>query len=367
MSNAFSIAVVRNPLKASVDDDLEKLIAYEKQTLGIDIKIKTYDTNLPVSWESFGLYTIENNATQELFGLNDIQEHLRPYIPAGVFHAVVFLYDYDQTIFSARHPGGMIAHWTRWSELHPGTEMIEIATTPYWDKKNDIFRVLTHELRHAYVFRLRRRGIPIPDYMDNTPVLRAGKLEWIPYYKEFDVYAEDGNRAKQNALFQGRQNDICIHPQRQTLLDKLFALIAQKRKKGVEERLRQFCLAIQQHEGWFSGSCSYRGNNPGNLRWSATQIGVHTCGSGEFSMFKTYEDGFNALMHQVRIVANGTSKVYNERARALNLKDSSLLTISQFFAIYAPSSDNNNPQRYAEFVAQKVGLPTHAAMMDLLA
>lgn len=87
------------------------------------------------------------------------------------------------------------------------------------------------------------------------------------------------------------------------------------------------------------GTKSWRHNNVGNLRWSPYQIG----NIDNFSVFKTYEDGWKALLHQLTIAINGKSKVYNPE-----------MTLADFFSVYAPSSDNNNPQSYAKAVAQRL-------------
>jgi hypothetical protein len=103
------------------------------------------------------------------------------------------------------------------------------------------------------------------------------------------------------------------------------------------------------------GSLSYRNNNPGNLRSSVYEAGKRN----NFSYFDTYEDGWKALLHQLRIVANGTSPAYSARARALGKANSGELTLLEFFQVYAPSEDNNHPETYANYVAKFLNvLPT---------
>lgn len=115
--------------------------------------------------------------------------------------------------------------------------------------------------------------------------------------------------------------------------------------------IKEWALAIQEYEGWKEGSLTYRHNNPGALRWSKYQ----TDHKNGFSVFASYEDGFRALEFQLKIAANGQSSVY--------FPDDTLL---QFFEKYAPSSDNNNPKAYAQFVAKKIGVTIDTRISGLV-
>jgi len=90
------------------------------------------------------------------------------------------------------------------------------------------------------------------------------------------------------------------------------------------------------------GSLSFRHQNPGNLRWSPFEIDNRN----NFSVFATYEDGFNALLHQLQIAVEGTSRVYRPE-----------MTLLEFFRPYAPRSANNHPETYAKYVAKQLGVP----------
>ena len=107
--------------------------------------------------------------------------------------------------------------------------------------------------------------------------------------------------------------------------------------------------AIQQMEGWFPGSVSYRNNNPGNLRSGPGMIGT----SGGYAVFPDVATGQAALDAQVQTNINRG------------------LTLQQFFAGgngyagYAPSTDNNTPTVYANFVASQVGINTTTPLSQL--
>lgn len=126
--------------------------------------------------------------------------------------------------------------------------------------------------------------------------------------------------------------------------------------------LDQFCLAIQEHEGWFpagtagypTGSRSWRNKNPGNIKYvgQARAIGKDT---KNFCIFDSYADGFETLKDLIRFAVSGKSKWYKPD-----------MSIRQFFAVYAPSYDNNNPTSYANTVAKKLGVDVDYKIKDIV-
>lgn len=104
-----------------------------------------------------------------------------------------------------------------------------------------------------------------------------------------------------------------------------------------------FCSAIRDYEG-APGDRNYRNNNPGNLRYSG-QPGTTGKDADGFAIFTTYQAGWNCLVTMVENAASGKSEVYKPT-----------MTIKDFFHVYAPSSDNNNPDAYALFVAKRLAV-----------
>ena len=118
--------------------------------------------------------------------------------------------------------------------------------------------------------------------------------------------------------------------------------------------IQKFAEAIQKFEGWAVGSVSYRNNNPGNLKaagWQG-QIGIDPNG---FAIFDNYADGWNALIRQITLAVTGGSSVYSPS-----------MTITDFFERYAPSSDNNSPVNYANFVANYIGVSPDTTLSQLV-
>lgn len=100
--------------------------------------------------------------------------------------------------------------------------------------------------------------------------------------------------------------------------------------------LNDIAQAIYQFEGGFKAdSLNVRNNNPGNLRSAPGQTGT----SGGYATFSNFSDGWGAL--QGWITSN---------AQAHPDWD-----FYDLFAKYAPASDNNDPDAYAEYVANYAG------------
>jgi len=88
----------------------------------------------------------------------------------------------------------------------------------------------------------------------------------------------------------------------------------------------------------------YKRNNPGNIR-----PGVPFKGStpdGPFLKFDSLANGFRAIFLDIQAK-----------------KKRGVKTLKDYFRIYAPASDGNNPDAYAQYVANRIGqgnLPTTA-------
>lgn len=142
----------------------------------------------------------------------------------------------------------------------------------------------------------------------------------------------------------------------QKILDsmKSLLLLKQKQLQTLTDRMNNFCLAIQAHEGYFIGSRSYRNNNPGNLRFAGQRLAIGK-DPKDFAIFKTYDGGFQTLREMITRAASGQSSVYQPT-----------MTILQFFRKYAPAADSNNPDTYAAFVASKCGLLISSQIRELV-
>lgn len=119
-------------------------------------------------------------------------------------------------------------------------------------------------------------------------------------------------------------------------------------------KIIKWAKLIQECEGWYPSSRSQRNQNPGNLRWHNQRGNIGKDNDG-FAMFPDYETGFSALVRQLDAACRGRSKVYNPE-----------MTLKQFFYLYAPSDNLNDPDKYSKKVADKLGVDINIKIKNLL-
>jgi hypothetical protein len=104
--------------------------------------------------------------------------------------------------------------------------------------------------------------------------------------------------------------------------------------------------SIWRFEGWIpagtdarypKGSRSWRNRNPGNLRPIPGSFAP--VDDSNYRVFDSLSDGWLALINDITVKLAGSH----------GLTDDS--TLRNFFDIYAPSDDNNDPDKYARQVA----------------
>jgi len=132
-----------------------------------------------------------------------------------------------------------------------------------------------------------------------------------------------------------------------------LAKLNEKKNPKPSSLLEKWADAIQWYEGWYEGSRSYRNNNPGNIKFVGQKRAIGS--DGIFCIFATYEDGRQELIDLLIRAATGKSKFYNPE-----------MTIIEFYNVYAPSSDNNNPNAYGTAIAKRIGVPVSTKIKDLL-
>lgn len=144
-------------------------------------------------------------------------------------------------------------------------------------------------------------------------------------------------------------------------------------------KIIKWAEAIKEFEGWKPGSRSYRTNNQGNLRYTSYTKSLGAIGkdAGNFCIFSDEQAGFDALCQFLTDAAGRKLKPYHVFSFAIayhrkmmpegkNGDELPDFSIRDFFHIYAPSSDSNNPHIYASFVAGKLGVEPEYLIKDLL-
>jgi len=335
----MKILFIKNSIP-DIQKDTNEFLEWLKKYTPLEVKISQIETNLSLSHKDFGVFY----NGQTLWGLSDIKQQLRDIgvVSYGTYHIVFFFH--DATL--SDKPFGA---WTYPNELN-GSVFCEIPVKPEWTDGYDIYRMLSHEIIHAF-FRLcwwKNIQPPPKDTMDI-------------YDDELWIESLTGNRARNlkellpywNVVGTPTQANLIVSIYK-GLINAYQLIIKLIMLEKPKTKLELFCLAIQEYEGYFPGSRSYRNNNPGNLKYvgQANAIGAD---KDNFCIFSNYESGWRALVRQVEIAANGQSKVYSP-------KD----TVLEFFRKYAPQRDNNEPNAYALYISQKVGIEPQSKIKEIL-
>lgn len=109
-------------------------------------------------------------------------------------------------------------------------------------------------------------------------------------------------------------------------------------KTNATSGVKILALAQATLEGYYPNTKAYRNNNPGNLR--SVQ--------GPFQQFNTLEEGAQALVNYINRAISKQNKNYTNAN-----------TLVQYINVYAPASDNNDPNGYVASVLgyfRKVGV-----------
>ena len=116
---------------------------------------------------------------------------------------------------------------------------------------------------------------------------------------------------------------------------------------------QQLLSQKQTYEWSWMKWAGLRNNNP----WNIKDTGFwNVLGTDDrwFAIFSCPEDWFDALVEKIENVQRGWSKTYSPN-----------MTLYEFFAKYAPSSDNNNPKAYAESVAKQLWTTANAKVSSV--
>lgn len=209
----YKIKAYKYKLKAKIDDDIPKVIAYFKKH-GVDIIFDFEETSVT-----------KDNAPLKLFTPND-----------GKYDVVMYIYDSSQ--FHMPYWGLALSHSKTLRAVFLKTDTIN-------DKVDYTWKSMCHEILHTLAFKFR----------DDNNVVIENKLD--SYYKNEDLYAPDGNFAQQWATI-----DKYIKP--------LIVTITRKSDNGVET------LGDLETDGFKCKTLelSYQGNLP-NI--SCIPKGIYQC------------------------------------------------------------------------------------------
>jgi hypothetical protein len=124
-------------------------------------------------------------------------------------------------------------------------------------------------------------------------------------------------------------------------------------------KIERLMIAIGEYEGWYergskqfpNGSMSYRNHNPGNLRASP----FASSSVDGYAVFRNDFIGWMALHWDLMQKARGNT------VTGLGPKS----TLRELIYIYAPPKDNNNSEKYLNFVLQKTGFKENTTLGEI--
>lgn len=301
---------------------------------------------------------------------------LLEHVPFQKYNWTVCLYAHAPT------EGGLFARGLSYRELMNDMCRTEICVNaPGTSQGEPLYQDLTHEVIHTFWTILHQFA---EVSLDNDTM--------DTYYKDDEVEAPDGNRAQNLARIDSSEwNVIEVQGLRLTAINLIKAILAMLYKLVAEQKasasapqdkytvlyhtdapspqikpdtLTLWAKAMQTFEGYYApctkypfGTSSYRNNNPGNLRPGqfTKPFNYIKVSAGNFCVWKTYDDGFNALKGFLK---NAASNVYITYYH-------SDMSLYEFFQVFAPSSENQ-PNIYANFVAAKLGVPITTKISTLI-
>ena len=364
----YKILLINNESAFDPSAALLDVKNYFRQRTPLELEFEQMYLTKSVTLGKWGIKSKPEDGGKELVGTIGMRQMLVDLGVNGMqYNAVIFLYDLAKTDWFKSQPAGEeLRHWAHW-DPYKGATLIECATWTEWGA-GDLYRIMTHELMHAYHQACRLNGTTLSDTMDL-------------YDKEFEVEATDGNRARNIKTLSFHWELVPHQPLLAQILRTIALLVEAYRIKNALESMNQniekWALAVRKQEGWYKGSRSYRNNNPGNFRFysggyrsiygSVTEdrSGVED-GQNGFAIFPSYKQGWTYLCNSIKSYVDGTSAKYNTEAKKrFGLASSSDLTLYQLYEIYAPKEDGNNPKRYAEVVADELGVSPTTQIKNL--
>jgi len=346
----YRILLIRNRLDLDISDSVFKTIQFFAERTPMKIIVEEMVGQLDINIGEWGVCDKDGVSLIGTLGYRQYLEENN--IDGAKYNAIVLAYDPSKTARWIHDAGNVpgLRHWTHW-ETFKGAALIEIGTMPMWGLA-DFFRVLSHELLHAFHLSTRMNGNPTEDTMDL-------------YDEEMVPEAPHGNRARNIAEITGM--NAWDEVESQPLLVKMLLLLKlqvqlyqiKQAEKTMSQKIELWADAIKQHEGWYKGSRSYRNNNEGNFKYNPSGYrsiyGAVGRDADGFAIFPTYALGRLYLINFLTAAASGKSRVYRPD-----------MSLYEFFSTYAPSQDHNDPKHYAEVVAERMGVEPSVIIKTLL-
>lgn len=206
------------------DDDIQKAISFFKEKTPLDISYEVIEA--PQIKLAYTMFLYSEFHKKYLMGTYKVKEQIRELVPENEYHVACFIYDRSQSIYS-KTPGFEVACWSYFKPLYPRTEFVEIATDGPVDAQDWTWKLIAHEIMHAFVKRAQRAGRNVFDEMDET-IIKGKKY---PYHHNDDPYNSDGNFAHTLQNLEGHWDMVDYFPKTK----KKWEYFTENEVKGLKE------------------------------------------------------------------------------------------------------------------------------------
>lgn len=330
--------------RASTTERARDAARIAKQYAGIDLDIRIVKLDATdIQWTNCGERINDRDGSQAFYCDIDSAWFERTFPHEGGITAVYFSRD---LWLEKRPERGFLQVGTTVSCSFPALAFTQPEGESYRIGPTETVDVLTwiflHELSHIFFQQFMRAGDPTHPLDYQFQNLLGAVVQWREQGLVTSI---------QTALLNALQRLV-------PLLQAQLANYQHMTPKDAPTRLVAWAKAIQEHEGWYPGSRSQRNNNPGNLRFTGyvQRLGATGKDGSNFAIFPSADRGFAALCQFLRDAAEGRLIPYKGDP-----------TLRQFYRVYAPSNDNNNPDQYAKVVASKIGVGVDTPIRQLAA
>lgn len=272
----------------------------------------------------------------------DIDGRIRPIKNLDGYHEITCI-GYD-TNFGGRF---IFKNWWYGYEnmyiTYEDLEKVVIDATFLYDIPNDL---IERAKQTKYLFL---KDLSIGSRGEAVSQLQKRLIEYgvFPIYQEVTTYfgAITAQAVRDFQRLKGLPITGNFGPLTRTMMNQDAGL----NEKVKKSKLDLWCEAIAKME-----NAKPELNNPGNIKWigQANAIGKDY---RNIAIFPDYPTGYAELRKMLVRACSGGSKIYKPTDSLLG-----------FFEKYAPSSDNNNPKKYAEFVAKYMGVDINTQISSFL-
>lgn len=167
----YKILVLTNKLNFSLANDCQKSVDFFKSRLPFPISFTFQDVNLPISIKPYkqvqGFDSVSGQSALITWnGLDDsVKDTCRKVVSENKYDCVIFAYDIDAFKLKSTE---IITSWTNYKPLYSGTQFIQLAVNKYLSSQGNLWKRITHEMMHAFCYKLSALNYDLLDEMDNT-------------------------------------------------------------------------------------------------------------------------------------------------------------------------------------------------------